>query len=304
MPRYSPAPYIGPPAHFGSQQTAKHAVTIHCTDNDAGAIQEATYAQHRPDDVSSHFYVDNSMVIQSLDTSYVAWHAGSEQANTGAVAIEITGLASWSEEQWRSSVNFDKLADLIAWLSSTHTFVPYHPSRDELRQYGPRGIFTHADATAVWGSPGSHTDPGPNFPLAWLIDLVLSKLGQPPTPTPPEDDDMPAFQTGQLRDGLGNDHATMLTIPPVSGGAGWGPAWLSFGCDLGSAKLRVAVHVGGKGWQVVEGLTLTAQGDRAAWKAGGELPAGAGKVSIIRVPISPADNGAAPVAWLLEYGRR
>ncbi len=140
--------------------------------------------------------------------------------------------------------------------------------------------------------------------MAWLLDSVRTALGHTdPDPTT-EDDDMPAFQTGQLPEGLGVEHTTILTIPPVGGGAGWGPAWLSFGSDFGDAELRVAVH-DGVAWHVHEGLAVTDEGNRAPWNGtDGKLPAGSGKVSIIRRPTNPADQGDTPVAWLLEYGRR
>lgn len=304
MPRYSPAPYIGPPKHYGNYQTEKHAITIHATANNAPAIQEAAYAETRPDSVSSHFYVDANTVIQSLDTSLVAWHAGSEEPNEGAVAIEITGRNEWSTSEWRDSVAWSKLVDLVVWLCQVHDIVPGHPSVGTLQAIGPQGIFTHDDARRAWGGT-DHTDPGPNFPLDWLLDSVRTAMGHTPTPdpAPQEDDDMPAFQTGQLNKGLGVEHTTMLAIPPVAGGAGWGPAWLSFGADFGSARLRVAVHVDGHGWTVQE-LNVTNDGNRTHWAGGGELPAAAGKVSIIREALDPTDTGQTPVAWLLEYGRR
>lgn len=121
----------------------------------------------------------------------------------------------------------------------------------------------------------------------------------------PQEDEMPAFQTGPIApgwftdpDGKDNlDAATMLAVPPPSGGyAGWGRAWFSVGCDFRDVKLRIAIKVANEDW-VLHTMTPTAAGDRPYM----ELPANTQKISIGRVAQSPKDDPGTPCAWLLEY---
>ncbi len=312
MPRYPQAPYIGPPKGYGHRnnkdaRTVKRGIAIHATANTGSDTNEANYATHRTDDTSSHFYVDVDSVTQSLDTSLVAWHSGSERGNDDAISIEITGQIDWSYNRWMQAVDWPELVALVVWLCRTHNITPVRPTLFQMREGWTAGIYTHNDMRLAWGGT-THTDPGPGFPMDHLLTQVQLALGAHPSQSPQEGTDMPQFHIQQLNTGYGPEHATVLTVPPPgAGGAGWGPGWLSFGADFGVAKLRVAVH-NGTGWEVSEVLVSNATG-RVPWRGGGALPTGAGVVSIVRVPIDPAPappNNTAfpPVAALLEYGPR
>lgn len=174
MARYGAVPFIGPPRSFGGWETAKTGIAIHCTANTASAEDEASYARNRTDSVSSHFYVDHDSVIQSLDTKNLAWHAGNDQGNTRAVAIEITGQNSWSRQRWFDSVDWNGLAKLCAWICTTHNISPRRLTIAEM-QIGAAGIYTHNDMRLAWGGT-DHTDPGPNFPMDYLLARVGNEL--------------------------------------------------------------------------------------------------------------------------------
>jgi hypothetical protein len=146
---------------------------------------------------------------------------------------------------------------------------------------------------------------------------LLREIFEGPAPQQQEDD-MPAFQTGQLKPGFFEDvlsddgttvlapkrsFVTELAVPPCNGGAlPWGDGYLSFAADFtgtGRVSLDVSVH-DGIGWHVTP-LDFDANSARKGFK----LPNGAGKVSIMRKRQSPTDTSdTVPVAWLLEYGRR
>src|SRR5688500_3084290 len=81
---------------YRDRDSLKFGIAIHNTSNDASDDGEASYAARRPDGVSSHFYVDHDSVTQSLDTRSVAGHAGSDEGNQHAIAVEITGANGWS----------------------------------------------------------------------------------------------------------------------------------------------------------------------------------------------------------------
>lgn len=124
-----------------------------------------------------------------------------------------------------------------------------------------------------------------------------------PAPTPstdPEDDDMPAFATGEIKPGPGE--VTMVCPPPSNAGAaGWGDVWFSLGADLDGGTpgtVRVAVYAHGTGWTVKEGVAVPAGADRVN-PFGGPLPTGAQVISVRREA-----NPMAPLAYLVEAVKR
>lgn len=173
--------------------------------------------------------------------------------------------------------------------------------------------------TASWtGSP--HLDPGAAatqyisdtqlgrpYDLSEVSDGLALWDTQAPVPPSPSEDDMPAFQTGEVKPGFYTDangtvtesNATVLTVPPSGGGAlGWGPAWLSLGCDFASVQLRVALKVDGQPGWAINVYTIAPTEDRLSIP----LPAGTGKISIARIAQSAADDPATACAWLIEQG--
>jgi hypothetical protein len=129
-----------------------------------------------------------------------------------------------------------------------------------------------------------------------LIDL------NPQQPTPPnstqEDDDMPAFSEGQLRDGDGA--VTVICVPPANyGSAGWGNVWFSLASDFEDADVRVAIYTHGAGWsEIDQDIHVTAAGDRVN-PHGGPLPTAVQKISVRRVT-----NTSTPMGYLIEAAHR
>jgi len=161
--------YDGPPRSHGGR-TVKKWITIHCTQNTASAAAEASYAKRRTDSVSSHYYVDGSAIVQSLDTDLRAHHVGSRIGNDGGIAYEITGLTNWSRKRWLSSVAWGKLGAAIARDCAAHGIPVRLCTVADLRA-GRGGIMTHDQARQAWGGT-THTDPGPDFPLDHLIKII------------------------------------------------------------------------------------------------------------------------------------
>src|SRR5690554_2760769 len=161
--------YDGPPRSHGGR-TAKRWITIHCTQNTASAAAEASYAKRRTDSVSSHYYVDETAIVQSLDTDLRAHHVGSRIGNDGGIAYEITGLINWSRKRWLSSVAWGKLGAAIARDCAAHGIPVRLCTVADLRA-GRGGIMTHDQARQAWGGT-THTDPGPDFPLDHLIKII------------------------------------------------------------------------------------------------------------------------------------
>lgn len=184
----------GIPFHQGANQYTdrdgkKFGIAIHNTSNTASDEAESSYADHRTDGTSSHFYCDNDSVIQSIDTDYRAGHAGSYEGNEHAIAFEITGTNDRSRQWWLDNVAWDKLAYVISYMlkhdPDLANFQIRRATVDEMRA-NPRikAFYGHNDMRLAWGGT-THTDPGPNFPWDKLIAVVKTAMAPPP---PPEDD--------------------------------------------------------------------------------------------------------------------
>lgn len=185
MPIYSSI-YDGPPNRYGDNKTTKKWIVIHNTSNDAPAANEASYAKRRTDSVSSHYYVDDERIIQSLNTDYRAFHVGSSTGNSGGIAYEITGTNAKSRSWWMDNVRWNLLAAQIRKDCAAHGITPRLLSIDEIKA-GKTGIMTHNQARLAWGGT-DHTDPGPNFPMDHLLAQVKNEATpqKPSTPTTPK----------------------------------------------------------------------------------------------------------------------
>jgi hypothetical protein len=173
MPLYREIPYIGPPrSHTGNYP--KYGITVHSTENDAPARNEALYAKNRTDGVSSHFYVDDGEIIQSLNTDYGAHHVGSTYGNRHLISYEFIGKASWSTSRWIDNIDFDAAAAQMARDCQRWNIPARRLSVSMLRNH-ERGICTHNDCRLALGGT-DHTDPGSNFPMTLLIDKVAALL--------------------------------------------------------------------------------------------------------------------------------
>lgn len=163
--------YDGPPRNYTATRTTKRYIAIHNTANDASAENEASYAKRRTDSVSSHYYVDSNSVVQSLNTDYRAWHAGSKTGNDRAISYEITGVNGWSRAQWLDRVAWGLLAAQIRKDCAAHNIVARDLTVTQIKAGSLTGVITHNEMRLAWGGT-THTDPGPNFPMDHLLALV------------------------------------------------------------------------------------------------------------------------------------
>lgn len=120
---------------------------------------------------SAHFGCDCNSVQQYLSLGVVAW--GAPYVNEDGAHIEIEGKASWTQAQW---MKHKGALDRAAWLTAhiqrrcldSGNRIPLRLLSVADLRANRKGIVTHAVATKAFG--GSHTDPGPNFPKAWVLD--------------------------------------------------------------------------------------------------------------------------------------
>ena len=119
---------------------------------------------------STHFGVDNDSIQQYLPLGAIPW--GAPHANTNGVHIEQMGSAAWSHEQWmdRAGATLTNTAWLLADLHSRPELahVPLRLLSDREVRAQAKGVVTHRQISRIFG--GSHTDPGSNYPLAYVIE--------------------------------------------------------------------------------------------------------------------------------------
>jgi hypothetical protein len=185
----------------------KYGIAIHNTSNNAPASGEASYATRRTDGVSAHFYVDDSEIIQSIDTDDRTGHAGSSEGNGNAVSVEITGTNSKSRQWWLDNVAWDRLAQVLAVVCQHYDIEPRRASVAEMKRNPKvRAFYGHDDMRRAWGGT-THTDPGSNFPWDHLLTKVKQAMNG--------DDDMPSADE-IATEVLGRRYRD-YNLPPVKG---------------------------------------------------------------------------------------
>lgn len=229
--RITGIPYVQGRNSYSDADGTKYGVAIHNTSNTASADNEASYATRRTDGVSAHFYVDQTKVVQSLDTAARAGHAGSSEGNQNAVAVEIRGVNAWPRATWLDSVCWPLLGRVLADVCRAYGIQVRRATVGEMKT-NPRvrAFYSHDDMRQAWGGT-DHTDPGPNFPWDRLFNAVNAALSgggemeqserlNPPYPG------APALAVGnalniavETRDGLWKDLAATGYGAPKPGSA-------------------------------------------------------------------------------------
>jgi hypothetical protein len=249
---------------------------------------------HNPvSQVSAHFGNPKSGPLdQWVDTDDRAW--AEVNGNPDWISVENEGHSGDS----LTASQLENAAQLLAWL---HTQYGVPLAISDTPAAGTPGLTGHGLGGSAWG--GHYDCPGAPIlaQRAAIIARAQQLLAASPEPTPApttEDDDMPAFATGEIKPGAGE--VTIVCPPPANmGAAGWGNVWFSLGSDFGTARVRVAAYVHGAGWKVVEDVAVPAAGDRVN-PFGGPLPAGVQKISIVR----SATNPNVPLSYLIEAAHR
>lgn len=202
-------PFVQGRNDYPDQDGRKFGMAIHNTSNNASDSGEASYATRRTDGVSSHFYVDNNSITQSLDTRDKAGHAGSGNGNENSISWEFTGANGKSRQWWLDNIAWDRVGQVMAYLiKNDPDFKGFQVRRATTRemQINPkiRAFYGHDDMRRAWGGT-THTDPGPNFPWDKLFNSVNKYL----------EDDVPYSDWPEAdRRALANDVAEAVAQRP------------------------------------------------------------------------------------------
>jgi len=281
-------PYVPGRNAYTDADGRKYGIAIHATDNTASDEAEASYAQHRTDGTSSHFYADRDSVIQSLDTGARAGHAGSRAGNENAVAVELSGRGSWTREQWITNLAWPILGRVLAEVCRAYDIAPRRASVAEM-QSNPRvrAFYGHDDMRRAWGGT-NHTDPGPGFPWDVLLGVVQDNLYPPaPRPVADEEDSMPEV-IGPI-EVPADGSRVMVPLPPVEGGEWPRRVWMQADNDTDGTVYALRIAIGnGSGFQVKQ---ITVRGG-AHWAM--PLPKGTTLVAVSRQAINASGEAVDP----------
>lgn len=164
----------------GGAQTPKRIV-IHGTVTPCGtgwARKVAAFFRDHDDPnrkTSAHYTVDPGEVIQSVGDHTVAFHCGHNQDSIGVELCDPqTGSGSrWADASHRAMLK--RAATHVAQLCLAYDIPADHLTIDEIRD-GKRGIYGHNDSRLAYPGSTTHSDPGPDFPWSWFIDITRSEI--------------------------------------------------------------------------------------------------------------------------------
>lgn len=120
---------------------------------------------------STQVVVGEDGCYRTLPDDVVPYGAGFH-ANARGLHVELSGHSTYSRDQWMSRAT--TLRRAAAWLASWSRDygVPLRYVDAKGLLAGERGVTTHREVSRAWPSDTNHQDPGPNFPMDYLLDLA------------------------------------------------------------------------------------------------------------------------------------
>ena len=134
---------------------------------------ETTTATFFAEGMASHNCADSNSVVQCVRLADTAFTVGNRPGNYRGINWEFSGFASQTREQWLDPFGvamFDQAAPIIRSDAQRYAIPLVRRTVAELRSYIP-GVTSHNDLREAFGNT-THTDPGPNFPWDYFMDLI------------------------------------------------------------------------------------------------------------------------------------
>lgn len=137
-------------------------------------------------DASAHWIVDNDSTVQSVPEDAEAF--GAQGTNPWAIHIEQAGTAKQSSTQWNDTYSHAmitaKTIPLVADICRRRGIAVRLLTVERLLAGERNGITTHG-ITTLWRRAtnmptNGHTDPGPNYPLQFVVDEVAKLVNVAP----------------------------------------------------------------------------------------------------------------------------
>lgn len=178
----------------------------------------AWFAGSNAPQASAHYCIDDSDIIQCVKEHDVAWAAPG--ANRQGIHLEHAGYAKQSSLEWvdaYSEAMLHRSAQVAAEICTrNHIPVRFVPAADLLA--GAGGITTHVEVSRAWRQ-SDHTDPGPSFPMAHYLNLVIeasAPKGVAPMYSPP---------IGPIAAAWLDDQGHVISAISPAGEVFWGKWW-------------------------------------------------------------------------------
>ena len=125
---------------------------------------------------SAHFCIDDVEVIQCVRLEDTAWQC--KNANANGIGLEHAGYAKFTRDNWLDDYG-KKMLELSAQLAA-ELCKKYEIPAQRATFAGPENPAVVAPGFCMhYEVPlhGSHTDPGPNFPIDYYLERVGFYLG-------------------------------------------------------------------------------------------------------------------------------
>lgn len=158
-----------------------HVIVIHTAENlpdftppDTGGESIAAYAKNTARAVSWHSTVDSDSIIPMLPDTYTGWHV--RGYNRCALGLELATQAhKWvgSPYEWRVKILTNAAKVCAEW--SERWNIPLDVITKAQVDAGQKGVTTHSRL-----DPTRRSDPGPAFPMNFMLAAARSKPEPPP----------------------------------------------------------------------------------------------------------------------------
>lgn len=128
--------------------------------------------------VSSHYCCDNNSIVQCVLLQDVAWTVGNTPGNNRGINWEFAGFANQTPPQWGDAYSTAMLTRAAPYFRSdaARYNIPLRRCTvPDLKAFRP-GVTSHNDLRLAFNIT-THTDPGPNFPWTWFINLLNGEDG-------------------------------------------------------------------------------------------------------------------------------
>lgn len=160
-----------PSPSFSSRSGSTVRLIVIHTAEGARTIQSlGSWFANPANQVSSHTGIDDTpnTVGEYVSRSMNAWTAAN--ANPVAIQTELCAFAAWDLPTWNQHPAM--LETCAQWIAeeATHFGIPLVQLSPQQAQTNGRGVCRHMDL-GTWG--GNHSDPGPSFPIASVIQRAI-----------------------------------------------------------------------------------------------------------------------------------
>jgi hypothetical protein len=165
-------------------------VVVHCTESDnapgsAENIAGPGWFGGPAAGTSAHKVVDQNSICEGVHRDTVAWHVG-PNGNGYYLGYEFCGRAAWSAAQWNAAPQLQMIRNAAPFIAADLKAFGAPARWLSLTQVANRekGLLTHNDVRLALGGT-THSDPGPNFPYAFLLSEVQKYMNSVTAPTKP-----------------------------------------------------------------------------------------------------------------------